>query len=144
MNSIRSYSELIRLPTFKQRYEYLRIGNDVSGQTFAGSRYLNQRFYMSQEWKEFRNKMIFRDLGHDLAMLGEEFTIQGSIYLHHLNPLTKEDLLNNIEIALDPENVVCVSFKTHNAIHYGSFDILECNELVDRTPNDTVPWKGGI
>ena len=143
MSDLLRYSELIKLPTFKSRYDYLRIGADVCEQTFAGSRYLNQRFYTSQEWKEFRNRMIIRDMGHDLAMPGEEFSIQGSIYLHHLNPIDKSDLLCFSERTLDPENVVCVSFKTHNAIHYGSFDILECNRVQERFPNDTIPWKGG-
>lgn len=143
MSDLLRYSELIKLSTFKSRYDYLRIGADVCEQTFAGSRYLNQRFYTSQKWKEFRNRMIIRDMGHDLAMPGEEFSIRGSVYLHHLNPIDKSDLLCFSERILDPENVVCVSFKTHNAIHYGSFDILECNRVQERFPNDTTPWKGG-
>lgn len=143
MSNIRRYSELVKLPTFRQRFEYLNIGNDVGEQTFAGSRYLNQIFYKSQEWKEFRNKMILRDSGHDLAMPGDEFEIQGNIYLHHLNPIVKEELIGKTKATLDPENVVCVSFRTHNAIHYGSFEILECNEITERAPNDTIPWKGG-
>lgn len=144
MNKKRSYSELKKLKTFKERYLYLQIHNPVSEQTFAGSRYLNQKFYSSQEWKEFRNRIIVRDCGCDLAMDDGEHEIHGHIYIHHLNPLEISDLKTKSDSLLDPENVVCVSFKTHNAIHYGSYDSLTSSELITRKPGDTTPWKGGL
>lgn len=135
-----TYNQMLSLPTFLERYEYLRLFGTVANQTFGGSRWVNQAFYASREWKIFRRDIILRDNGCDLA--SADRPIAGRIILHHINPITKEDLAFGTDILLDPENVVCVSHLTHNAIHYGDTSILFEEPLV-RKPNDTCPWKGG-
>ena len=137
--SIKTYSELITLPTFEERYRYLRIGGAVGKETFGFDRYLNQKFYSSIEWKRFRRDMIIRDMGCDLGI--EDRPIQGIIILHHLNPIDPKDILNkNICVLLNPENTICVSHNTHNAIHYGDDSLLFMDPII-RTKNDTCPWK---
>lgn len=137
--NIKTYSELMLLPTFEERYRYLRIGGRVGEDTFGFERYLNQKFYQSTEWRRFRDTIIIRDMGCDLGMEGYE--IGGSIYLHHINPLTIEDLrYNRAEALMNPENVICVSFNTHQAIHYGDEDLLP-KTPIQRTRNDTCPWR---
>lgn len=134
----RRYSELITLPTFKDRFEYLRLNGVVGRTTFASERYLNQAFYHSDEWQSVRNRIIVRDEGRDLGLEG--FEIYGRVYVHHMNPITIEDvrLMNNC--VLDPENLICVSYDTHAAIHYGDLSkIVALPE--ERTPNDTIPWR---
>lgn len=135
---IRRYSELIKLPTFEERYEYLRLAGLIGESTFGHDRYLNQILYHSSEWLRFRKEMIVRDNSNDLALDG--YPIVVGIILHHLNPLTIEDVENRSNRIFDPENVVCVSHKTHEAIHYGDKSLLP-KMLVDRRPNDTCPWK---
>ncbi len=135
---IRRYSELIRLPTFEERYEYLRIAGQVGKDTFGFDRYLNQLFYKSKEWEHLRDDIIVRDNGCDLAIPGLE--IPGKIYIHHINPLTKEDILNKTEFLLNPEYLVCTSYDTHQAIHYGNTDRLPRGPII-RTKNDTCPWR---
>lgn len=132
------YSELISLKTFKERYDYLKIRQRVGDATFGGSRYLNQAFYTSPQWKDFRNQIIIRDSGCDLAMIG--FEIKGKIYIHHITPITKDDLLKRSSLLMDEENVVCVSFDTHQAIHYGDENLLP-QLPIERRPNDTIPWR---
>lgn len=134
----RYYSDLLSFSTFEERFEYLKLSGIVGGVTFGGSRRLNQVLYSSKEWKEFRNRIILRDEGRDLAMEGYE--IHGGIYIHHLNPLTIEDVIERSSKIFDPENVVCVSFKTHNAIHYGDITLLNTGPVI-RAPNDTCPWR---
>lgn len=134
----KSYSELISLKTFKERYDYLKIRQRVGDTTFGGSRYLNQTFYTSPQWKDFRNQIIIRDCGCDLAMDG--FEIKGKIYIHHITPITKDDLLKRSPLLMDEENVVCVSFDTHQAIHYGDENLLP-QLPIERRPNDTIPWR---
>lgn len=134
----RTYTDLIALPTFKERYDYLKLGGTIGEQTFGSKRYLNQKFYHSNEWKKFKQAMIIRDNGCDLGVSG--FQINGRIYLHHLNPLTLEEILEHPEAAMDPNNVICTTFDTHNAIHYGELDISKYEPIV-RTKNDTCPWK---
>lgn len=134
------YSELIKIENFVDRYKYLKIGGAVGAMTFGSDRYLNQIFYNSKEWQDFRHKIIIRDEGCDLAH--QEHEITHKILIHHLNPITKEDILNRTSKLFDPENVVCVSLRTHNAIHYGDDSILEVYNLTIRKPNDTIPWKG--
>lgn len=136
--NIRTYSELIALPTFEERYRYLRLKGRVGEDTFGFERYLNQKFYQSTEWRHFRDSIIVRDMGCDLGVDGYE--IRGPIYLHHINPLTPADLKNRAEALMNPENVICVSFNTHNAIHYGDEDLIPKAPIV-RTRNDTCPWK---
>lgn len=135
---ILTYSKLIELPTFTERFDYLSLKGVVGESTFGGSRYLNQLFYNSKEWKEVRDIVIMRDEGCDLGCLDRPIT--GTIYIHHINPIRKEDILARSWKVLDPENLICVSFNTHQAIHYGDRSIL-IPDLVERYPNDTCPWK---
>lgn len=134
---IRTYHELIQLPSFRERYEYLRIGGLVGNDTFGFDRYLNQKFYHSQEWKQIRRDVIIRDEGRDLAMEGYE--IQNGVYIHHMNPIGKDDLQNATELLLNPDYLVCVSFRTHQAIHYGDASLLP-QLPVERRPGDTKLW----
>ena len=136
--NIRTYSELIALPTFEERYKYLQLKGRVGEDTFGFERYLNQKFYQSTEWRHFRDSIIVRDMGCDLGVEGYE--IHGSIYLHHINPLTPDDLKNRAAALMNPENVICVTFNTHNAIHFGDESLLP-RMPVARTRNDTCPWK---
>lgn len=135
---IRTYTELIQLPTFEERYQYLRLGGLVGQDTFGFDRWLNQKFYRSPEWKQIRRDVIIRDEGRDLAMPGYE--LDGNIFVHHMNPITAEDLENVSEIILNPEYLVCVSKRTHDAIHFGDASLLPQLPTV-RTPNDMCPWK---
>lgn len=135
---IRTYSELIRIPTFIGRFEYLKLSGEVGMATFGSDRYLNQRFYTSKEWRSFRHEIITRDLGCDLAMPDHE--IQKLITIHHLNPVRTEHFDSMIEFLMDPENVVTVSDNTHRAIHYGDAELLP-RPFVERRPNDTCLWK---
>lgn len=135
---IRTYSELIKIPTFKERFEYLKLGGQVGVETFGFDRYLNQTLYRSSEWKRFRRDVIIRDNGCDLAM--DDYEIVGKILVHHIDPLTIEDVLKRHPKIFDPENVICTSLNTHNAIHYGDASLL-ITEPIIRTKYDTCPWK---
>lgn len=136
--TIRTYSELIKLPTFKERYEYLRLEGRVGEDTFGWDRYLNQMFYKTAEWKRIRDQIILRDHGCNLALDG--FEIHGRILIHHMNPITKSDILDRSEFLLNPEYLISTTKSTHDAIHYGDVESLH-NEPVIRTRNDTCPWK---
>lgn len=136
--SIKTYSELIRLPTFEERFEYLKLKGSVGKDTFGRDRYLNQVFYTSQEWRRLRDKIIIRDNGCDLGIEGRE--IGGKIYIHHLNPLAANDILAHSEYLVNPEYLICTSFETHNAIHYGDINLLPRNPI-ERKRNDTCPWR---
>ncbi len=136
--NIKSYSELIKIPTFIERYRYLKIGGQVGEETFGYDRYLNQILYRSSEWKRFRRDIIIRDNGCDLACDGYE--IIGKVLIHHIDPITVRDIELRDPKIFDPENVVSVTLNTHNAIHYGDESLLITEPLV-RTPNDTCPWK---
>ena len=136
---IKSYSELIKIPTYKERFEYLKLDGIVGKDTFGYDRYLNQAFYNSPEWRRFRRDMIIRDNGCDLACEGYE--IQGKIILHHINPITQDDLISRRrDVLFDPENIICVTHNTHNAIHYGDANLLIIGPI-ERVANDTCPWK---
>lgn len=135
---IKTYSELIAFPTYKERFRYLQLKGAVGKDTFGYDRYLNQILYNSQEWKRFRDKIIIRDNGCDLACEG--YDIHGRILVHHINPIRVDDVVNRNPIVFDPENVVCVTHNTHNAIHYGDESLLILAP-VERTKNDTCPWK---
>lgn len=138
----KSYSELLSLNNFFDRYRYLRCHSEIGVPTFGGSRHLNQELYACDEWKEFRNDIIIRDKGYELAFDSDDnFRINGVIIVHHLNPLTKEQVLNRDPIIFDPENVVCCSLRMHNAIHFGDESLLEQWKWEPRTPNDTIPWR---
>lgn len=136
--STKRYSELVTLPIFKERFEYLKLNGRVGDLTFNGHRYLNQKLYQCNEWKTVRRKVIIRDAGCDLACEGYEIT--GKMLIHHINPITIEDVLERRYCVFDLENLVLVSFDTHNAIHYGDSNLLS-KELVVRTKNDTCPWR---
>lgn len=136
---IRRYSELILLPTFEERYEYLRLGGKVGEETFGFDRYINQKFYTSAEWLSLRDKVIVRDLGCDLGIADRE--IQGRILIHHMNPITKRDILDRTEFLLNPEYLITTVKRTHDAIHYGTKNFIGQAVLIERRPNDTCPWK---
>ena len=135
---IRTYSELVSLPSFKERYEYLRLNGSVGLDTFGFDRYLNQEFYRSKEWKSIRDQVIIRDNGCDLGVDGYE--IYGRIVIHHMNPILQTDILDRTRLLLDPDYLICTTHATHNAIHYGDEGLLP-REPVERTRNDTCPWK---
>lgn len=137
-NTIRRYSELIRIPTFEERYEYLKLSGNVGVDTFGFDRYMNQQFYKSKEWKDLRNYVIARDNGCDLGFEGME--IFGRILIHHMNPISQDDIKHSSDYLLNPEYLICVSHNTHNAIHYGSSDLLPKNPI-ERRKNDTCPWR---
>ena len=136
--SIKTYSELITIPTFEERYEYLRLQGRVGEETFGFDRWLNQVFYRTKEWKTVRDKIIVRDCGCDLAMLDRE--IQGRILVHHMNPILTRDIVNRTEFLLNPEYLICTSKNTHDAIHYGDSELL-ITMPIERTRNDTCPWR---
>lgn len=138
MMIIKNYSKMLTFPTLEERFRYLQLKGSVGKDTFGYDRYLNQILYHSEEWKSFRNGIIIRDNGCDLACEGYE--IHKRILVHHINPITVEDVLNRDPKVFDPENVVCVSHITHNAIHYGDENLLIIAP-VERSQNDTCPWK---
>lgn len=136
--SIRTYSELITLPTFEERYQYLRLNGRVGEETFGFDRWLNQKFYKDPEWLRIRDEVIVRDNGCDLAIPGRE--IYSRILIHHMNPITKDDILQRSKYLLDPEYLICTIKNTHDAIHYGDENLL-VKGPVERKPNDTCPWR---
>ena len=137
-SSIKTYSELIKLPTFEERFEYLRLDGVVGEETFGFDRYLNQIFYRSQKWKSIKNKVIVRDLGRDLGVEGYE--IYGRIIVHHMDPINTDDIRRESDFLMDPEYLICTTHNTHNAIHYGDESLL-IKAPVERTKYDTCPWK---
>lgn len=136
--NIRTYSELVKMDSFEERFEYLKLNGEVGKETFGFDRYLNQAFYKSPEWRAVRDKVIIRDCGYDLAMPGHE--IRGKILIHHMNPITKEDILRRSELLLNPEYLICTIKSTHDAIHYGDENLL-MKAPIERTKNDTCPWR---
>lgn len=134
----KTYSELITLPDFLDRYNYLKLDGVVGEETFGYERYINQQFYKSTEWKNLRNQVILRDGGCDLGIPGRE--IVGRVLIHHINPISPKDITFKREQILDMDNLICVSKRTHDAIHYGTKDLLFLDP-VERTPNDTCPWR---
>lgn len=135
---IRAYTELSKLQSFKERYQYLQLNGFVGLDTFGYDRYLNQNFYRSREWKSIRDQVIIRDNGCDLGVEGYE--IHGRIYIHHMNPILIADIEDRTEFLLNPEYLITTTHNTHNAIHYGDESLLILPP-VERTPNDTCPWK---
>lgn len=136
--SIKSYSELIKYTNFLDRFNYLRIGGQVGIETFGIDRYLNQAFYCSKEWKRVRDLVIMRDGACDLGIKGRE--IWGGVMIHHMNPITAEDIANRNPMILDPEFLITTAKMTHQAIHYGDENLLMLDP-VERKPNDTIPWR---
>lgn len=135
---MKTYKELSQYATFEERFEYLKLHGDVGIDTFGPDRWINQNFYRSREWKTIRNEIIIRDNGCDLAV--PEYVIGDKIYIHHINPISVDDFTNNPNKLLNPDNLICVSFETHQAIHYGSIDYLKISGLSERKPNDTKVW----
>lgn len=135
---IRTYTELSRLPSFEERFQFLRLNGAVGEATFGFDRYLNQLFYRSPEWKELRDYIIIRDNGCDLGIEG--YDVQGKIYIHHMNPITRKDIETQSELLLNPEYLIVTSHNTHNAIHYGDEGLLLLPPT-DRSRFDTCPWK---
>jgi hypothetical protein len=141
ISTIKSYSELITIPNYLDRYNYLKIGGRVGAETFGYDRYLNQLLYTCKEWRnDFRPKVITRDNGCDMAH--EDYQLDTDIIVHHINPITVEDVINRSTKVFDFDNVVCVSRNTHNAIHYGDVSLLVLPP-VERSKNDTCPWRRG-
>ena len=138
MKNIKTYSELITIPTFEERFEYLKLDGQVGVETFGFNRYLNQAFYKSDEWLSIRDYVITRDNGCDLGMEGYE--IYGRILIHHINPITKDDIIQRSRILLDPENLITTVKRTHDAIHYGDSNLL-MRAPIERRKNDTCPWR---
>lgn len=136
---MRTYSDLSKLPTFEERFRYLQLSGSVGAETFGFERYLNQRFYASAEWKHVRDAVILRDNGCDLGI--QDRVIGGKVVIHHMNPVTRDDILSQSDLILNPEYLICVSPTTHNAIHYGDENLLVPSIVVERKPNDTCPWK---
>jgi len=138
MRTIKTYSELITIPTFIGRYEYLNLNGRVGEVTFGGKRYLNQLLYKSDMWLSFRNKIIIRDNGCDLGIIDRE--IFSRVTVHHIDPITIEDIMSNHPKVFDPENAITTSDNTHKAIHYGNKNLL-VKDLILRRENDTCPWR---
>lgn len=135
---IRSYSELSKLKTFEERFKYLQLNGEVGRDTFGFDRYINQRYYTSAEWKTIRDRVIVRDNGCDLGVEGRE--IYGKILIHHMNPITVEDIETQSDILTNLEYLIATTHDTHNAIHYGDENLLIKGPVI-RSPNDTCPWK---
>lgn len=135
---IRTYSELITLPTFEERFEYLKLNGVVGKETFGFDRIFNQKFYKSKEWLNVRDFVIVRDNGCDLGIEGHE--IHGRIIIHHMNPISVYDIKNATDFLLNPEYLISTIDNTHNAIHYGDEDLL-ITAPIERTKNDTCPWR---
>lgn len=132
------YSDLIKIKNFKDRYEYLKLDGRIGKETFGHNRYLNQRLYKSLEWKRARDRIIIRDVGCDLAYF--DHPISGKIIIHHINPISKDDIINRSDKVFDEENLICVSHNTHEAIHFGDSKLLP-EDYKPRYPNDTCPWR---
>lgn len=134
-----TYTELSKLKSFDERFNYLLLKGRVGIDTFGYDRYLNQILYTSQKWKSLRDQIIVRDNGMDLGIDG--FPIYGRVIIHHINPITLDDVLDNSPDVFNPEYLICTSHKTHNAIHYGNEDYTRELSIVERQPNDTIPWR---
>lgn len=138
--NIRTYSELITIPTFKERYNYLKLNGRVCEETFGFDRYLNQKFYRLPEWKAVRRQIILRDHGCDLGVDDREIPRGVRIIVHHMNPMSIKDVVNKLDWILDPEFLICTTKRTHDAIHYGDESLLY-DEPIERMKGDTCPWK---
>ena len=136
--SIRTYSELITFSTFEERFKYLQLNGQVGESTFGFDRYMNQVFYRSQKWKSIRDFVIIRDCGCDLGVEG--YDIYGKIIIHHMNPLSMQDIETESDFLLNPDFLICTTHNTHNAIHYGDENLLVIAPI-ERTKNDTCPWR---
>lgn len=134
---IRTYEDLIKIDSFEDRFEYLKLSGAVGEDTFGFDRWLNQIFYKSKEWRRVRDEVIVRDMGHDLAH--EDYSIKGKVIIHHMNPIFLDDLVDRTEFLLDPNYLICTSHNTHNAIHFGDQNLLP-KKPIERRPGDTKLW----
>lgn len=140
---IRTYSELMTLPTFEQRYNYLKLEGSIGFETFGtySKRWLNQQFYRSPEWRMIKRHVILRDGGCDLGIPDYELLNSVTVYVHHMNPITEQDIIDRTPFLVDPEYLITCSLETHNAIHYGDISVSRmAKDPIIRTPNDQVPW----
>lgn len=140
-NTIKTYSELLRFRSFEDRFKYLMLHGSVGIETFGCSRFINQDFYRGRLWRDFRHHIIVRDNGFDLACRDHPLADDEIIVIHHINPLTLEQLMDDFDRAIDEENVISTSTQTHQAIHYGNVDYLQATTFVERKPFDTSPWR---
>lgn len=138
---MRNYTELSRLETFDERFNYLKLQGAVGQETFGYARYLNQLLYKSPHWFRTRREVIIRDDGLDLGVDGYFIGRGQKIVCHHMNPITEEQIINRDPMVFDPEYIICTTIDTHNAIHYGDISYLDSKKLVLRAPNDTCPWR---
>lgn len=139
---IRSYTELIRLPSFEERFSYLRLNGIVGKETFGFDRWLNQNFYHKDyEWRKARRDVIIRDCGYDLGCETNPIPNGVRFIVHHMNPITEEDIVKRTPFLLDPEYLITTTEMTHNAIHYGDESLLLLNKPIERLPNDMCPWR---
>ena len=141
MSNIRTYTDLIALPTFDERFRYLKLDGKVGEATFGFERYFNQRFYNSNEWRDIRREVLVRDMGCDLAHPDYEIGNLDSIVIHHMNPVTVDDIRDHTDYLMDPEYLIACSLNTHNAIHYGNESLVAVPSFVVRRANDTCPWR---
>lgn len=140
---IRTYSELIQLPTYEERFNYLKLNGVIGQDTFGAlsSRWMNQQFYKSREWQDIKRSIIIRDNACDMGLLNYEIPNATKILVHHMNPITEEDILEHTDFLVDPEYLICVSFDTHNAIHFGDINVSRiARDPVQRRPGDQCPW----
>lgn len=136
---MRTYSELIQIPSFVERYRYLRMSGTIGEATFGFDRWLNQTFYRSSEWQKIRREVLLRDNACDLAH--PDYPASGRLIIHHMNPITEKDIVERSEILLDPEYLITTTHDTHNAIHYGGESLLVSDTPIERYPNDLCPWR---
>ena len=136
---MRTYSELIKIPSFIERFRYLKLGGYIGEETFGFDRWLNQYFYKTKEWRDVRNQVILRDNACDLAH--PDRPTFGRLIIHHMNPITEKDIVNRSDILLDPEYLITTVHDTHNAIHYGDESLLLLDAPIIRKPNDMCPWR---
>ena len=138
MEVIRTYTELTKLPTYEERFAYLRLDGTVCDETFGNDRYLNQILYKSPRWRKVRREVIIRDNGCDLGI--EDYEIRGRIIVHHMDPITLDDIIHERDSVFNPEYLICTAHNTHNAIHYGDESLL-VTAPIERYKNDTCPWR---
>lgn len=137
MSKRKTYSEAMEIKSFEERFKYLFVGGKPFEETFGSCRYLNQIFYKSQEWRNFRREIIIRDSGYDLAH--PDFPVYSDIYIHHINPISLDDIKNRRSVLIDPDNVICCSFKTHEGLHYSGESRI--SKIIERFENDMIPWR---
>lgn len=138
--NLKTYSELLSFPTFMERFNYLKLGGRVGEETFGFDRYLNQMLYNGRDWKDIRRRIIIRDNGCDLGCLDRPIPRGVKVFVHHINPIAVDDIIQHSDWILDPEFLILTTFETHNAIHYGDESLLLSGPTI-RTPNDTCPWR---